>query len=451
MAHRPAQTFARSFFCSAVVPVLAACASEPPPAAQVPVAPPVVAPAPPVQAAPLPVAVAPRPAPKEPPFAEVMADAAAHSQPILLFFHTVWCKPCAEMEANVFPRPEVAAALGGYRMQKYDAELGEGSLAAKRFAVSSFPTLLVVSTRGDEIERVRGQDAASIVRALVELRPVALRVPVPDEAVARETDARALLITAGVVAKAGDADRAGRAYRAAIAKDTDPKKPIAAEAALALLRLDTRTRDARSHGKVLVDFAPKYPGSDEAITALRGLTLLPATDRPDRAALRRAAGAVIAAQRASKQYGNLRPLAASLTTLGDPDDAAKAVADLPSEPPLPPGVVMFVPPVIDPLAEACPSSTGMSSAPPEYLAMFERMTEIGHRIAGACSGVPRGEDEEEVRLYVKDARVERALLLDPEASAPLRACIEAAARLEVDLPPLFGEKKVVTVRFLHSK
>jgi hypothetical protein len=153
------------------------------------------------------------------------------------------------------------------------------------------------------------------------------------------------------------------------------------------------------------------------------------------------ASVVLAQRRAQgKPDWALRQLASSLTALDDPEDAAKAVAGLPAPASdAPPSVA---PPKADPLGAEV-----SHGPPPEFAAMWRRESLLGRTVAEACGAEPRTEPDEEVRLTIKDGRVERALLLDPEASDSLRRCIEGAFATEVDLPALFGARHVLTVRF----
>ena len=414
-------------------------------------APAVTAPAP--DAASPPAAAEAPPAP-QPPLDAVLADAGQRGVPVLLTFHTSWCKPCAELEANVMPRADVQAALASYRVQGYDAEQDQGEEAAKRFDVHSFPTLLVLSPKGDEVARIKAQDAPGIVQALGDLRSLALRVPVADGAVAAEKDARALLITGRILARS-DAERAARAYRAAVAHDADPGKALAAEAAFALLRLEARERAARDHARALLDFAGRYPASSEALAALDGLTALPASARPDPATLHRAAARLLEPRLAAKADTALRALAATLLMLGDVQDAAKAspgaVSDAQGH--VEGAPVVFVP-KSDPLADACAGGGGGGGAPPQmdarFAAVFSAEQAIGRRVVAACKQNPRNEDHPFVRVTIKDGAVERGVLLEPEAPEAIRKCVAGALQQERNLPPSLGTSTVFQLLFPPS-
>jgi thiol-disulfide isomerase/thioredoxin len=367
----------------------------------------------------------------------------------LLVFHAVWCKPCAELEAKVLPKPEVQAALASYRVQSYDAELDQGEEAAKRFDVHALPTLLVLSPKGDEVDRIRAQDATGIAQALGDLRALALRVPVADDAVATEKDARALLVTARIVAKS-DPVRAARAYHAAAAHDTDPKKTIAAEAAFALLRIEAQERAARDHARALLDFVSQYPTSDEALGAFDGLAALPASARPDRAAVHRAAVRLMEPRLAARADTALRGLAATLLQLGDVQDAVKAspgaVSDAQGRGDGAPAFVRGS----DPLDACTGSSGGPPQMDPRFAAMFSAEQAIARRVVAACKQNPRNEDHPFVRINVKDGAVEHGVLLEPEAPEAISKCVATALQQERNVPQSLAPSSIFQLLFPPS-
>lgn len=445
-----------SVFFGLVASCLAGCAAspaEPPRTGAAPAAPAAAQqpPAPPVATPTQPAAAEQAPPATQPSLDAVVADASQRGVPVLLTFHTSWCKPCVELEAHVMPKPEVQAALASYRVQGYDAELDEGEQAAKHFDVHSFPTLLVLSPKGDEVDRIETRDAPGIVKALTDLHGIAMRVPVDDAAVATEKDARALLITGRIVGKS-DAERAARAYRAAVARDTDPGKAVAAEAAFALLRIEARERAARDHAGALLDFASRYPASGEALDAFRGLAALPASACPAQAAIHRAAVRLLEPRLAAKADAALRTLAATLLVLGDVQDAARAS----------PGAVSdaqghgegAAPAFVrgsDPLADACTGETGgFSQMNEEFAAMFAAEQAIGRRVVAACKQNPRNEDHPFVRITIKDGAVEHGVLLEPEAPEAIRACVATALQLEHDVPRSLGPSATFQLLFPPS-
>lgn len=83
--------------------------------------------------------------------------------PKLIFMdcYTSWCGPCKDMTNNVFPQ-EVCGNFfnANFVNVKFDMEKGEGLEIRKRYAVSVYPTFLILDADGNEINRVIGSDKA---------------------------------------------------------------------------------------------------------------------------------------------------------------------------------------------------------------------------------------------------------------------------------------------------
>ncbi|SFA51769.1 Thioredoxin [Pedobacter suwonensis] len=80
---------------------------------------------------------------------------------ILIDCFTSWCIPCAEMEAQEFPKK----IAGDYFNPKFvsvrfDMEKGEGKEIAKKYNVTAYPTFLLLNFQGQEINRVVGKASA---------------------------------------------------------------------------------------------------------------------------------------------------------------------------------------------------------------------------------------------------------------------------------------------------
>lgn len=96
------------------------------------------------------------------PEAQIKAKAIKKA-PKLIFVdcYTSWCGPCKDMTNNVFPQ-EVCGNFfnANFVNVKFDMEKGEGLEIAKRYAVSVYPTFLILDSDGNEINRVIGNDKA---------------------------------------------------------------------------------------------------------------------------------------------------------------------------------------------------------------------------------------------------------------------------------------------------
>lgn len=108
-----------------------------------------------------------------PPLAELLARSRAAKKPLLLDFSAVWCQPCKLLDAEL-DKPENQKRLERFVFQAYDAERGAGAEAAAKFAVTGYPTLVVVDENGAVMGQKVGFDSDGI-SAWLEAQAQALR------------------------------------------------------------------------------------------------------------------------------------------------------------------------------------------------------------------------------------------------------------------------------------
>ena len=87
---------------------------------------------------------------------DVLAKAKAAGKPIFIDFFTDWCGWCKKLDADTYPVPSVGKVMEALVNLRVDAEKGEGVDLAKRFGARGFPTLVVVGTDDQEIDRIVG-------------------------------------------------------------------------------------------------------------------------------------------------------------------------------------------------------------------------------------------------------------------------------------------------------
>lgn len=90
-------------------------------------------------------------------FDEALAAAKAEGKYVFIDCYTSWCGPCKMMADKVLPQKEVGDYMNGkFVCIKIDMEKGEGPELAKRFAVTAYPTFLVVKGDGSLARRIVG-------------------------------------------------------------------------------------------------------------------------------------------------------------------------------------------------------------------------------------------------------------------------------------------------------
>ncbi|CAM1339507.1 thioredoxin family protein [Tenacibaculum aestuarii] len=91
---------------------------------------------------------------------EALAKAASEDKLVFVDFYTVWCAPCKVMSKKIFPLPEVGEAYNkNFISIKLDAEK-KGALAAKKYNVSSYPTLAFINSSGKLVYKDTGSQSA---------------------------------------------------------------------------------------------------------------------------------------------------------------------------------------------------------------------------------------------------------------------------------------------------
>lgn len=93
---------------------------------------------------------------------QILDKAKKENKFILLDAYASWCGPCKWMAKEVFPKPEVGAAINPYYISaKIDMEKGEGIELAKKYNVRNYPTYLFFDANGELVHRSLGSMPAS--------------------------------------------------------------------------------------------------------------------------------------------------------------------------------------------------------------------------------------------------------------------------------------------------
>lgn len=95
----------------------------------------------------------------EPPFVdgkveEILAKAQAEKKLIFVDVYTTWCGPCKLLDRTTWKDEKVKEILSSKVVSyKIDAEKGEGPAFAKKYRVSGYPSLLILNSKGELVDR----------------------------------------------------------------------------------------------------------------------------------------------------------------------------------------------------------------------------------------------------------------------------------------------------------
>jgi thioredoxin-related protein/putative hemolysin len=91
------------------------------------------------------------------PLSEAVKKAEAEKKLVLIDFITDWCRWCDTLDARTYSDASVSALINKAVVPiKIDAEKGEGIAIAKRYDVHAYPTILLIKSNGEEIDRILG-------------------------------------------------------------------------------------------------------------------------------------------------------------------------------------------------------------------------------------------------------------------------------------------------------
>ena len=102
---------------------------------------------------------------------EALKQAAVESKFVVVDIGASWCPPCQEMAREVYPDKDFIQFSRGQIFMLLDAEKdSEGVRLSSRFDVHVFPTILVLNSKGEEINRLTGgRTAQGLINDLKEI------------------------------------------------------------------------------------------------------------------------------------------------------------------------------------------------------------------------------------------------------------------------------------------
>jgi tetratricopeptide (TPR) repeat protein len=249
-----------------------------------------------------------------PKFKDALKLAQSQNKFVVIDVSASWCPPCIKMEREVFSDPKFIEFSASQVFMRVDAEKDpEGRSLALKFAVHNYPTVLILSSDGDEIHRLIGGRSTS--RLISDLQDVF-------------SDPRSIKQLEEELRAKGDSYDARYRIGTRLQDRDEGEKAIPhLEKALDLSTTDEQKRDVLISLVVTTSSAHKFNDCIEAVTLLERLW---PEGRSEGALQARKAEALVQLKRYDEANDVIRQLLASKST----DDKAKArglLAELPGK------------------------------------------------------------------------------------------------------------------------
>jgi len=219
---------------------------------------------------------------------KAIAKASRLRRPVFVYVGTVWCGPCKRLKATTFKDKGFAQLVNERTIAlSLDAEKGPGKAFARRYKITSYPTLMFLKSDGTEIDRAFGyRSAPQMARLATDM--LAGRGTVADlqRRLAARPDAIPLRFRiAQHLAMRGDVVQAVEMLEDIVRRDPKNAKGFASRAMLVLARHVHRSkrRDNAAAAIVYRSLLKRFPRSGQARTAAVDLATL-LTQQKDRAA-----------------------------------------------------------------------------------------------------------------------------------------------------------------------
>ncbi len=103
---------------------------------------------------------------------EALDLAGKNHQPLVVVFSAAWCGNCKKLKESTFTNPKVISYLNRqFVCEEIDAEKGEGKVLAKKYGVTSYPTIVVVDMHENALLTSEGyHEAGDLISTLMAVK-----------------------------------------------------------------------------------------------------------------------------------------------------------------------------------------------------------------------------------------------------------------------------------------
>ncbi len=232
----------------------------------------------------------------------VFARAKTENKPVFLYWGAVWCPPCNQIKATVFPRPDFIERSRSFIPVYLDGDTPGAQKLGTQFKVRGYPTTILFSPEGTELTRLPGEVDARQFMQVLQLGMNATQ-PIKQTLAAATSD------------QAGAVSAEGWRMLAYYAWDTDESQLLPKKEATATVEKLAQACPAQ-HAGVRARLGVRA-------VALAGQNQQALTDKPQAlAALRSVLGdATLTHDNADLLTNYARELVSTLTAAGGPDRA----------------------------------------------------------------------------------------------------------------------------------